>query len=261
MKTLTSAATRLLRFNSGGGTTSIIAPPAPPAFDPVSLPFSVVFEARTGRRLNAAGGPASLPGDPVGVWQSRASGGLEAAQATFAARPVYQTVGGKPVLRFSADDFLTVSLAASVPGFGDTITVAICVEPVVAGAFQMVACIGSNAAPGSWFLALDSVGRVGMGAYGAGFFVITSAALTGSGPHTIIVRKNGAYASLRVNGQELGVVTPGTTLTALRGPLTIGASPDYAINLNGDVRFFAAAPAACLSNADCAAIEAYCASL
>lgn len=255
----TPTATRLLRFGNGGAAST--APAAPTAFDPVNLPFSVVFEARSGRRLDTNGSPASLPGDPVAVWQSRASGGLQAAQSTFAARPVYQTVGGKSVLRFTADDYLTVPTASDAPGFGDALTVVACVEAQAAGGFQVMASVGSSSVLGAWFLAFDGMGRVGLGAFGAGFCVYTTGVWAGSGTHTIVARKNGAFLSLRVDGQELGVAVAGTTLTARRGPLTIGAAQDIGLNFSGDVRFFAAAPNTCLSNAECANVEAYCAVL
>ena len=99
MKTQTrvQTATRLLRFSNSNMGAAV---PSAPTFDPITLPFSVVFEARTGRRLDALGSPASLPGDPVAVWQSRATGNLEAAQSTFAAANPFCASPPTIILRF-----------------------------------------------------------------------------------------------------------------------------------------------------------------
>ena len=249
-------AARLLRFGTGA---EAFAPTGPPAFDPIQLPFSVVFEARTGRRLDAGGSPASLPGDPVGVWQSRTGGGREASQSVFAARPVYQSASGSPVLRFTADDFLTVPQGADAPGFGDAVTVAVRIATQATGTFQGIASVGSSAALGAWFLALDGVGRVGLGAVGSGFCVATADPLP-SGTHCIIARKNGTTTSLRVDGQEVGAATPGTTFVTRSGPLTVGGVQGYTLNFNGDMWFLASAPAY-LTDADCEQVENYCALL
>ena len=243
-------ASRLLRF--GGARDTPAAPPAP--FDPVDLFFSVVFEARTGRSLDGSGTPANLPGDPVAVWHDRSTPARSGTQSSVSARPTYQLSQEKAVLRFAADDFLTVPVAAGEPGFGDAVTIAARLEAGTT-AFQIVASIGSANAAGAWYLALDSSNRIGMGAVGSAFCVLSAAPLT-SGPHTVIARKNGPFASLRVDGAEVGVVTPGTTFTPRTGPLVIGGAQGYSLFFNGDLHFLAAAPSS-LSDNDCAQMETY----
>ena len=255
LTTRNSHAAQILRFGGAFVPPAFAAPP----FDPVDLPFSIVLEARVGRTLDSGGSPASLPGDPVGLWQNRAVGGADVVQNTFSARPIYQIVGGKPVLRFTADDFFAADAAAGVPGFGDVVTAAACIEMAGSG-LRVIAAVGSSVEQGAFYLAVDSANKVGFSSIGSGFAVVSANAI-GAGTHTIIARKSGAFLSLRVDGVEVGDVLYSPTFAARTGPLTIGNAAGYSLNFNGGMRFFAAAPDTSLSDTDCMKVEEYCRAL